>query len=271
MSEENKTIKTANLPVTQRSLVNDFKKIGIQEGQVLLVHSSLSALGWVCGGPVAVVLALEEVLGETGTLVMPTFTADNSEPSYWNNPPVSENWWTIIRAERTPFMPDLSPTRQMGKVVETFRKQAGTMRSYHPMNSFCARGKQAAFITENHGLDNGLGETSPLARLYELKAHILLLGVPHDNNTSMHLAEYRANYKKTYEKQGGAVLINGERQWVKYDDIALNSDDFSLIGKAFEAETEEVSIGKIGYATSRFMPQNIIVDFAVKWMEKNRR
>ncbi len=62
--------------------------LSIFVGMVLVVHSSLKSLGWVNGGPVAVILALEQVLGPEGTLVMPTHTADLSEPANWVAPPV---------------------------------------------------------------------------------------------------------------------------------------------------------------------------------------
>ena len=75
-------------PVTAQSLAADLAALGVQPGMVLVVHSSLKSLGWVNGGPVAVILALEEVLGSAGTLVMPTHTSDNSDPANWVNPPV---------------------------------------------------------------------------------------------------------------------------------------------------------------------------------------
>ena len=79
------------------SLIEDFRALGIQPGMTLLVHSALSKLGWVCGGPVAVILALEAVLGSTGTLVMPTHSSDLSDPAMWHHPPVPESWWEPIR------------------------------------------------------------------------------------------------------------------------------------------------------------------------------
>ena len=67
--------------------------------------------------------------------------------------------------------------------------------------SFAAWGKHAEFVTDGHSLDNGLGETSPLARVYDLDGYVLLLGVDYDSNTSFHLAEYRAPHAKI-EKPG---------------------------------------------------------------------
>ena len=66
---ESQVVHKTETPVTVESLQADFEVLGIEKGMTLLVHSSLSAMGWVCGGPVAVIIALQEVLGETGTLV----------------------------------------------------------------------------------------------------------------------------------------------------------------------------------------------------------
>lgn len=84
--------------ITVDRLAADFRRLGVQEGMTLLLHSSLKSLGqWVAGGPVAVILALEQVLGEEGTLVMPTQSSDLTDPSGWSRPPVPEAWWPEIR------------------------------------------------------------------------------------------------------------------------------------------------------------------------------
>jgi aminoglycoside 3-N-acetyltransferase len=90
--------------VTIDSLVRDFRDLGIAEGMTLIVHLSLRSLGWVSGGPVAVILALEEVLGQDGTLVMPAHTTDLSDPSQWKNPPVPNAWWQTIRETMPAFL-----------------------------------------------------------------------------------------------------------------------------------------------------------------------
>src|SRR5437764_7920952 len=116
-------------PATVPSLAADFAALGVQPGMVLVVHSSLKSLGFVNGGPVAVILALEQVLGSDGTLVMPTHTADNSEPANWKNPPVPESWWQTIRETMPAYEAALTPTFKMGIIPETFRKQTGVLRS----------------------------------------------------------------------------------------------------------------------------------------------
>lgn len=97
MSEADTVDSVKARPNTVSSLCEEFVELGVERGMVLLVHSSLSALGWVCGGAVAVVRALERVLGEEGTLVMPTHSGDLSDPSEWRHPAVPKVWWQMIR------------------------------------------------------------------------------------------------------------------------------------------------------------------------------
>ena len=264
--------KTKTL-ATVDSLQTDFKALGIKTGMVLLVHSSLSAMGWVCGGAVAVIIALQKVLGETGTLVMPTHSTDLSDPRQWENPPVPESWWQTIRETMPAYDPDLTPTRSMGKIVETFRKQKGVVRSAHPQSSFCASGPQASYIIDNHALAFGMGENSPLARIYDVDGFILLLGVGHSRNTSIHLAEYRADFPtKQVVEEGAPILQVASRTWTTFEDIDVDDSDFEHIGADFLRSDagEVVRCGKVGIANCQLMPQRPIVDFAVDWLEKNR-
>ena len=266
-------IEKTPLPLTVASLTGDFKKLGIESGMTLLVHSSLSSLGWVCGGAMAVIISLEDALGETGTLVMPAHTGDNSDPASWRNPPVPEAWWDIIRTETPAFDAEFSPARKMGAIAETFRKQPGTLRSRHPQVSFAARGLLAETITVNHPFDYALGDDSPLGRLCDLGGYIMLLGVGHMNNTSLHLAEYRATYPgKRIERGGAAVMDNGRRAWKILEDFGDDSDDFNTIGEAFEkVHPEKITLNRIGQAEVRLMPSRDLIDFAVEWMNANRK
>ncbi|MBP3963858.1 aminoglycoside N(3)-acetyltransferase [Paenibacillus lignilyticus] len=267
-------INETERPLTRTSIAQALRHIGVQEGMTLLVHSSLKSFNrWIVGGAEAVVLGLEDALGEDGTLVMPTHSSDLSEPSVWANPPVPQDWWQTIRDETPAFSPDLTVTRGMGQLVECFRKQNGTLRSGHPQVSFAARGPKAAFITAGHSLAFGLGEQSPLAKLYECGAYVLLLGVGHGNNTSLHLAEYRTSYPgKSEITQGAPIAMDGVREWVTFTDININSDDFAELGAAFDAHAgASMKSGFLGDAEVKLMPQRELVDFGISRLASFRK
>lgn len=268
---EREVVKSTQYPNTINSLKQDFEALGIKSGLVLIMHSALSKIGWTVGGPVAVIKALMQILTSEGTLIMPTFSGDNTEPSHWENPPVPENWWSKIRNAMPAYHPDITPTRGMGVIVDTFRKWPNVLRSNHPISSFAAWGKHAQYITKNHELLTDLGESSPLARIYELDGKILLIGVSHENNSSLHLAEYRSEYPgKQYRLTGSAILMNNERKWVEWEELILNSDDFEQLGTDFESKFKYIQ-GKVGLAEAKLFSQRKLIDFALKWFKKNRK
>jgi aminoglycoside 3-N-acetyltransferase len=266
---EQTSIDESAVPQTVGSLTRDLGRLGVRAGDTVVVHSSLSSLGWVCGGAVAVVEALLAALGPDGSLVVPTHSGDLSDPAEWGNPPVPESWWETIRATMPPFRPATTPTRGMGAVPEVVRTWPGARRSDHPQLSFAAYGPQAARITGGHSLADGLGEGSPLARLYEADAAILLLGVGHDRNTSLHLAEYRSGVRRAVQ-QSGPVLVDGERRWLSWPDIDLDESDFVPLGSDLE-RGGLVSVGPVGAASARLMKQRAVVDYATDWLQRHSR
>jgi aminoglycoside 3-N-acetyltransferase len=266
MSEQD-LIKATPEPRTRASVSEDLRRLGLKSGMTVLVHSSLKSLGWVSGGPVAVVQALLDVLGEEGTMVMPAHTGGNTDPARWENPPVPESWQQLIRDTSPGFDPLITPTSGMGAIAELFRTWPGTLRSDHPVVSFAAKGPRAKAVVRGHELDHSLGESSPLARVYDLGGFVLLLGVGYDRNTSFHLAEYRAGTRPAVE-QGTAILSDGVREWVTFPDIDFGDDVFPEIGEDFE-RTGAVRIGTIGSATARLFSQPAGVDFATAWLRSN--
>ncbi len=260
-----KAIDQVDVPNTVLTIKEDLQKLGIKKGMTLMVHSSLSSMGWVNGGEVAVIQALMEVLTEEGTLIMPTQSAVLSDPEEWENPPVPENWWQPIRETMPAFHPAYTPTFMMGKIPELFRTFPGVVRSAHPQVSFAAWGKDKERLMGNHELEFGLGETSPLAKLYQMESYVLLLGVTYENNTSFHLSEYRIPHRKIIRK-GCPLFVDGERIWKTYEEIEYREELFEEIGQAFERELE-VTVSKVGLAESRLFSFKQGVDFAQRWLK----
>lgn len=257
-------------PHTRASLAAQLRALGVRPGATVLVHASLRPLGFLCGGPGAVLLALRDVLGADGTIVVPTHTPENSDPAGWTNPPVPEAWWPVIRAELPGFDPAHTPSRFMGALAEQVRTWPGARRSDHPHVSFAALGPAAERVVAGHARADMLGERSPLARLYDLDADVLLLGVDHGSNTSLHLAEYRQPAPPR-ERCGAAVCTaDGGREWVWWEDVRLDEGDFARLGTDLEA-TGAVRLGPVGDGTGRLFRQRAAVDFAVDWLARNRR
>ncbi|MFF0184358.1 aminoglycoside N(3)-acetyltransferase [Streptomyces sp. NPDC005244] len=249
--------------VTRDSLAADLRTLGVQAGGTLLVHSSLSSLGWVNGGPVTLVQGLLDVLGPDGTLVVPTQSGDLSDPALWSNPPVPEDWWATIRATMPAYDPRVTPSRGVGVIPETVRTWPGALRSAHPETSFAALGPGAARIVEGHATDCRLGERSPLARLEACGARVLLLGAGYDTCTTFHLAEYRVPSPVV---EVGRPSAEG---WRTVREVSITSELFAELGADFERDRPVVR-GAVGAATARLFPVADAVAYAERWLPLHR-
>ena len=257
--------------VIKSDIVEALKSVGLQAGDTVMVHTSLGKLGYVCGGAQTVIEALIEVVGEEGTIMMPTQSWKNLDPKAGVHWDADEADWDKIRENWPAYDKNITPTNTMGAVAEMFRAWPGAKRSDHPARSVAAWGKHAAYLTENHDLSNIFGEGSPIGKLYELDGKVLLLGVGYDKNTSIHLADVRAEYPSKHNcVEHSAIMENGKRVWKAYETLFVDGEDFVDIGAAFE-EAHSVNIATIGSATIKLMKQREIVDFAVDWIEKNRK
>lgn len=165
----------ANEPALTRgaieTIAGDLQALGVEEGDVLLVHSSLSSMGHVPGGPETVVQGLLEALGNGGTLLMPALSYEHvtsKDPTF--------------DVRRTPS--------NVGAIPEHFRRRPGTRRSLHPTHSVCAVGVWADSLLRNHELDRTpCGPHSPFHRLRLCEGKLLMLGCSLYPNTSMHAIE----------------------------------------------------------------------------------
>ena len=242
-------------PVTPDRLRADLRALGVAAGAALVVHASLRRIGWVVGGAESAIRALMDVLTPEGILVMPTFSGQLSDSAEWRDPPA-------------PFDPAHTPSHDMGAMAETFRNLPGVHRSAHPVQSLAAWGRGAEALVADHGLDWPLGPDSPLGRLCDLGGQVLLIGVGHNRNSTLHLAETRARHRRAITRQAPVARARGGVDWVAIDDVADdNGRLFPALGAAFEA-TGKIRVGQFGQAEARLMSQRALVEFAVPWFEE---
>jgi aminoglycoside 3-N-acetyltransferase len=166
--------------LTKQDLVHGLKRIGIRSGDSLLVHSSLSRLGDVEGGPDAVIDALLDVLGPNGTLLMPVYPVVGDRMAYIDSNPL--------------FDPRRSPS-SMGKLTNVFWQRPGVLRSLHPTHSVAAYGANAASLVSDHEKSpSPVGPSSPFYKLVDLDGRVLHLGSPFWAATSFHVVEERVSH-----------------------------------------------------------------------------
>lgn len=250
---------------TKKTLVDDFLSLSHKPSMNLMVHSSLSSIGWVLGGATTVVEALFDVIGDKGTLVMPAATPLCADPASWDNPIVPDSWFDEIREHIPVFNPDITPT-SMGAIAECFRTWPGTVRSNHPLSSVCANGPLAADIVSEHALAFSEGNGTPFEKLYNLDCWILLLGVGFNRCTALHFAESRVETRRV-TKSRFPILKDGQRVWGEVTDMANdNSTHFPVVGEQF-VMSKKAFVGLIGSAKSLLFSMRELVDFASKYFQ----
>ena len=195
-----KSIDKNFTPITKEVLIHKFSQLGIKQGDTLLVHASLSSLGYVVGGAEALYYALREVIGNEGTIVVSSQTVEISDPASWQYPPVPQEWHDVIRLSIPAYSKELSYSKAMGAFSQLVGILPDSIRSNHPMYSFTAIGEKASEIIGQDSFDFPFGDKSTLGRMYSIGAKVLMIGTDFETNTSLHLAENRLNREVIHEK-----------------------------------------------------------------------
>jgi aminoglycoside 3-N-acetyltransferase len=196
-------------------------------------------------------------------------TANNRDPSRWSAAVVPPVWWPMT-ASLPPFDPAATPSHRMGAVAELVRTWPGAFRSAHPQSSFAGLGPLAWRIAGDHDVTCHLGERSPLARLEECDADVLLLGVGFDRSSCFHLAEYR---RPTPPLRDYSCMVRGEdgaATWFTYHDVDLDDGDFGPLGEAFAQVPGAVTSGGVGSGQARRFSLTRAVAFATSWLALHR-
>ncbi|MBI1291935.1 hypothetical protein GC173_11935 [bacterium] len=204
--------------VNRIDLERDLREAGVRDGDLLVVHSSLSRVGWIQGGPLDALAALRAVLGPRGTLVMPTFTFNLS---CWGMPP---------------FDPERTPSR-VGVLTDALRHLDGSVRSSHPTHSVAAIGPLAADLIGDRIDYEPLGIGSPLDRAQMMGGRILLIGVGQNRNSTVHVAEcyaqvpyFAVNFSEDSSWDEAWYLNEkGGRELVIIDQMPGSSEGFDVL------------------------------------------
>lgn len=226
-------------PLTVDAVAAQLWALGVEPGQTLQVHTAFSRVGPIEVGPLGLIRALREALGADGTLVMPSMTDDDDHP----------------------FDPRTTPCLGMGVTADAFRRLPGVLRSDSP-HAFAVEGPLAERITAPHPVDVPHGLDSPVGRILDVGGHVLLLGVGHDANTTVHLAESLAGVRYRRPKHV-TVLRDGVAARVDYEEIDHCCERFALMDGWLDERSLQRR-GIVGHAEARLVPARAIVAVAVE-------
>lgn len=226
-------------------VVAQLRALGVEAGQVLLVHTSFRAVRPIEGGPLGLIEALSRAVGSRGTLVMPSWTDDDDAPFDPATTPASED---------------------LGIVPGMFWQCPDVRRGTHPF-AFAARGPKAAAILSDGFVVPPHQHASPVGKVWDRDGRILLLGVDHDANTTLHLAELLAGVPYGVPKHI-TVLRDGRPTRVDYRENDHCCQRFRLAGDWLD-ESGLQSEGLVGHAPAKLMRSRDVVDVAVGRLERN--
>ena len=227
-----------------KTLTQNFLELGVKPGGVLLVHTSFSKIKPIEGGPLGLISALRSALGSDGTLVMPSMSYDDDHP----------------------FDKAKSPCPEMGIVADTFWRLPGVLRSDNN-HAFAAVGRLAEKIIAPHPIDVPHGLASPVGRVYEMDGQVLLLGVDHGSNTTIHLCENLAGVRYRRAKYI-TVLKDGQPTRFDYREIDHCCQNFALVDGWLD-EKQNQRHGRIGNGETRLMRSRDIVNVVTSHLKQD--
>jgi aminoglycoside 3-N-acetyltransferase len=266
----------APAPLTVEHLFADLRRLGVGEGDVVMVHASLRAIGPVEGGAAGVVAALDDAVGLDGSVLMTIGARDDW--AWVNGAPEAERPALLAAAE--PFDAAVTPSDpDVGVLAEVFRTTPGTLVSDHPEGRFAARGRLAGALVADVPWDDYYGPGSPLARLVAHGGKVLRLGADIGTVTAIHYAEYLADvpgkrrvrrHRAVARPQGRALVVveclDDDEGIVRYP----GPDYFGVILTDYLA-TGAARQGMVGNAASELIEAADIVAFAARWMTEHFR
>lgn len=263
--------------ITKSRIVGDLREVGVSPGQVVMLHASVKAVGWIVGGPDVILQALLDVLTPAGTLMMYVSWADGTyEMDSW-----PEDKRQAYLEECPAFDPLTSRAYQQWSILtEHLRTWPGAFRSANPDASVAAVGAQAEWITKDHPLQYGYGPGSPFEKLVQAKGKVLLLGAPLNTVTMLHYSEHMAKLpNKRIVRYRIPILEDRVRKWVEIEEYDTGNgiadwpggdygSQFTALVQAY-LDLGQGRSGKVGGATCYLLDAPSLHEFAMQWMERN--
>jgi aminoglycoside 3-N-acetyltransferase len=237
--------------ITFRDLLTAFRKLGLDRTQPVIAHASLSAFGEVQGGAQTLLGAL---LATTDSLIMPTFTYVTMVTPEIGPPDNAIEYGKGRDTNRMAdiFSPDLPADRLMGSVAEALRTHPKARRSLHPILSFAGINTQTALNAQTYA-----DPLAPIGVLTQAQGWVLLLGVNHTVNTSIHYAEKLAGRRQFVR---WALTQHGARECPGFPPCSAG---FEAIAPRVEGVTRQMQIGP---ALVRAIPLPDLVNMACDWI-----
>ena len=250
------------------SLRLDLQRLGVVPGGVLIMHSGYKPIGPVEGGPDTVVEAVRQSVGDDGTVLAPTFTTNLIDPRTWPVPPPPEERERLL-ASMPPFDPQQSAPHKMGAIATAFWRRPDARRSLHPITSWAAIGPRAEELTCDHPLEDPEGIDGPVGRALRADAQVLLLGVSHDADTTIHLAESLLDMPHLYALPDHYLVVDAEggREWRPVTKTTKCSDGFVKLEPHLE-RAGVVRRGKVGDADCQLLRSKDIVAVATELLRR---
>jgi aminoglycoside 3-N-acetyltransferase len=248
--------------VTPDELTEGFQRLGLKDGDQVVLHASLKNVGDVDGGAAMVLHRLLGVIGKGGTLAMPAFTSVARHSTTHDNYTKSGCWCEGKESRHLPFIPELQPDKNLGEIAHRLCSWPSSKRSPHPAYSFVAVGKETDHLTHHSSLPDPL---QPLKTFLQRDPKIVTLGVNLESVTALHLAEQRYLPGKFLTERALTVTSKGQT-WV--DVVALGcSNGFERL--AAHLEGTEFKEAQIGSANSRMYSMKMLVKKAEGLLSKD--
>ncbi len=198
----------AETVLTADDLTKALKDLGVKEGDTLLVHSSLSRLGYLENGADAMIDALKAVLGPTGTFMAPAF----SRPYLGFEGTINKSV-TYRPYDTRPDGHLRDKTISTGVLPKTMLKKPDSFRSGHVSHEWVAMGAKAKECMAGHDLlDDPASENSPMQKALDLNGSVVFLGCSIGSNTFLHYLEHMADAEFLHPALVAYIDENGFKQ-----------------------------------------------------------